>query len=238
MNDGYTKVSVMSFRAVCTMITCVSGVFMCIPRTASAASDSFELYDKRTKQIIVCKKIQNSWEPGSFSEKSGKYTSFKALIKQINTRILRNSPKKKTLESQVKKLSKNLAPQQRLCRNAAPNTPKPTPTASGTQTPKPTATPQSGCSQSCYNSSRVTQCFQIPSSVPGSETRGGTLWSGCMGCHTESTHRNRTYTQISAAFSSIPQMLPFASNYRSQDIADITAYLNRYNSKQCRSDWP
>lgn len=207
---------------------------------AYAATDTFEIYDRRSGEVITCKKMQSTWEPGMVSEKSGKFTSFKQLIVKLTKKIEKKTvTNRSALKAQLKTLTKNLKPQQRLCTGAAPATPTPTP--GGTQTAKPTATPtpsSGGCSQTCFNSSRTTQCFYIPSSVSGSESRGQALFSGCAGCHTESTRRNRTYSQIVAAFSSVPQMLPFSSNYRSQDYADITAYLNRYNPKQCRSDWP
>ncbi len=221
----------------------VAAAFLLLSTAAvvTAAENSFEVFDRRTKGEITCKRMQGTWEPGLVDEGSGRFTSFKQQIATLTKKISKKTVKNRTaLKAQLNTLNKNLKPQQRLCAISAPETPTPTPSAGSSPTPKPTATatPGNSCSQTCFNSSRNTQCFFIPSSVQGNETRGAALYSGCAGCHSESTRRNRTYTQIVAAFSSVPQMLPFSSNYRTQDFADLAAYLNRYNSKQCRTDWP
>lgn len=104
------------------------------------------------------------------------------------------------------------------------NTPTPKPT--NTPTPTPTATPDDG---GCFTASGDTNCFGIPANLTGNISSGSKVWSAlsCSGCHSEVSKRNLGYSRVNAAFSnSAMAVLPKPSN---QNIADITAYLNRYN---------
>lgn len=101
-----------------------------------------------------------------------------------------------------------------------------TPTPKPTNTPTATPTPSDG---GCFTANGDTQCFGIPNNLTGNVTSGSKVWTAfsCSGCHSEASKRGSTYGRVQAAFSnSSMAALPKPSQ---QEIAHITAYLNRYN---------
>jgi hypothetical protein len=220
-------------------------VCFCVP-SLLFADQFYSVSDPKTKRDIDCSYQNKKVEPGTLKGTPARFRSFKIPIDTLKKKIAR-STKKTSLQKQLKILQIEYTRLLQLCKNNLPAIPTPTPPAdsnapspTSTPTPTPTPTPSSGgCQTGCYDSSRNTPCFNIPSSTKGNETRGLQLWAGnCAGCHSETSRRNRLFGQINLALMTVPQMLPFSDNFNTQDIADLVAYLNRFNSKQCRSDWP
>ena len=211
--------------------------------TLHAEQKLFEVYDSKSKKIIACQKTRGRWEAGGRIKNGRKFVSYKTEMAQLKIKLKRDTiteiVKRKIIAS-IQSIRDQLPFLNRLCKDESAKLPKTTPTPSATLAITPTATATatpSGCSQPCYNAQRRTACFGIPSAITGSESSGQQLWATCSGCHLESSRRNITYASIGTALSTIPQMLPFSSSFNNQDVADIAAYLNRFNTKQCKSDW-
>lgn len=221
---------------------------MCFSSQCLASNDNsiIEVSDPKTKKIIACKKMNGKWEAGDRVQNGKTFVPYKDVIASLKKELIdpNSTPqRKKRVTKNLAALVSNLPSQKRLCKLEAAKKPKATPTPEGTASPgptgAPTATPKpAGCSQPCFNGSRQTSCFGIPSGVSGSETSGQQLFAVCSGCHSESERRNSGFAKIKSAFTTQPQMIPFGGSYDNQDIADLAAYLNRFNPKQCRSDWP
>lgn len=173
---------------------------------------------------ITCGYVNGGWIPGDL-RRGNIFWSFKAQIRDNKLKQAQTTDTKRL--NRLKRLANTLRTKQRqgntACRNAD-QLPTPTPT--------PTPNPQTG---SCYDSQRNTSCFGIPSGVIGNEIRGQTLFQSCAGCHSGSAdggRRNRPYPELTNALATIPQMRPFEGSFTQQDIADIVAYLNRFNPNQ------
>jgi len=233
----------MNWQFFCSLIVGL----ICLGSAASALANSpvFEVYDSKNKKTIACMKVNGRWEAGDRVKKGRSFVAYKDQIASLKKELKQQGTtpnRKKRITKNLQGLVEKLPAQKRLCKQNAGKKPSPAPTPVGTvtpgATPSATPTPKSGCSQACFNQSRLTSCFGIPSGTQGSETNGQYLWATCAGCHAESTRRNRSFSSIRTAFQTIPQMIPFSSSFDTQDMADLAAYLNRYNPKQCRTDWP
>lgn len=231
------------------IIRLIAIVIICAP-SLLAADQFYSTLDPKTKKSIDCSYNGRKIEAGTLKGNPPRFRALSIPIETLKKKIQRSS-KKVALKKQLRALQTEYGRLVKLCKSNLPPTPTPTPTTPGAiSTPTATATPNrqntptptptaAGCTSGCYDSSRNTPCFNIPAPTKGNETRGAQLWAGnCAGCHAESSRRNRVYGQISLALRSVPEMLPFSNDYSTQDIADLVAYLNRFNSKQCRSDWP
>jgi hypothetical protein len=224
-------------------------VCFCVP-SLLFADQYYSVSDPKTKKTIDCSYKSKKVEPGILKGTPPRFRSFMVPINNMKKKIER-STKKLILKKQLKVLQVEYSRLLKLCKSNLPADETPTPSApGGSSTPTPTATPNrpttptptpssGGCQTGCFDSSRNTPCFNIPAPTKGNETRGFQLWaSNCAGCHSESSKRNRVFGQISSSLRTVPQMLPFSDNFNTQDIADLVAYLNRFNTKQCRTDWP
>lgn len=70
--------------------------------------------------------------------------------------------------------------------------------------------------------------FQIPEGIVGNVSRGLSAWnSNCSGCHSESERRNRSFSQYRILTGLSPMSFDTQS-LSNPDLADITAYLNRF----------
>ncbi len=87
--------------------------------------------------------------------------------------------------------------------------------------PTPSPTPKQGN----FDSNGNTTAFGIPSGLTGNINAGRSVWgSQCAACHAREKS-GRSYGQIKSSFRSIPQMQALGTN--NQEIANVTAYLNR-----------
>lgn len=78
-----------------------------------------------------------------------------------------------------------------------------------------------------FDSNGNTSSFGIPASLTGNIAAGQTQFNQtCFGCHKGDRGTNYTYQALSTAVSGPPMMI---SNLTSQQLADLTAYLNRTN---------
>ncbi len=194
-----------------------------LPMRAETQMQSALVQVETDQGAMFCSRVNSAWVVGSMRGMT--FTSFvdqrKKLQKQLKTA---SSSKVATLKKKIAVLKKKNAVGMPAC-NAIPQE-----SPSGSPTPLPTR------SAGCFDSSRNTACFGIPAPLRGNETRGENVFkNGCMGCHSktsDSDKRNRTYQQILNSFTNEPQMRPYSDSYSTQDVADITAYLNRYNPNQ------
>jgi len=102
-------------------------------------------------------------------------------------------------------------------------TPQPgnTPAPGGTPTPNPTATPK----PSNFDANGNTTAFGIPKGMTGNINKGSAVWGGqCASCHGVEK-KNRSYGQIKNSFNVVPTMRDLPTT--TQQMADVTAYLNR-----------
>jgi hypothetical protein len=107
------------------------------------------------------------------------------------------------------------------------STPIPTPTHAGTNpTPTPTPTVRPGNFDGAGNvTAQGKAAFGIPSNLSANKNAGQTKWfATCRQCHSvEKTNRN---------FGTIKSVLPISPmfiNLPDSDVANLTAYLNRFN---------
>jgi hypothetical protein len=103
-------------------------------------------------------------------------------------------------------------------------TPTPRPTTGGTTSPtaKPTPVPTTTGN---FDANGNTTKFGIPSGMSGNITAGSSVQaSNCNGCHTEK--QGRSFGQLKASLSIGPMSFIKLSD---SQIANLTAYLNRFN---------
>lgn len=172
--------------------------------------------------------------PGTATQRGEqfKFTSYAALIS--NTRKKSPTSKKLPLFRAILKVGRN------VCKEigttppitGTPTSPLPPapPAASPTATPivAPTATPPTG---NFDNRGNVTEkgklAFGIPSHLSGNVTAGKqVVTSFCAGCHQERI--GYSYSAIDTAIRRAP-MLYDESSISRQQLADLVAYLNRFN---------
>ena len=98
-------------------------------------------------------------------------------------------------------------------------------TETPTTTPSPIPSPGSGGN---FDSEGNTIMFGIPSGLVGNIIRGRDKYQdNCLGCHVERT--NRTFPMLLTAITTVPAMGGFRALLSDHDIADMTAFLNRFN---------
>ena len=194
-------------------------------------SDYFET--TTSAGLVACGLVGGKWIPGTQSKSTTRlFTSRAAQLKALKKdRDLASSVfAKQKIEKKIIKIQKTQKREAATCKPGPASTPTPVPGAP-TATPTPTPTVQG-----CYDQSRNTSCFGIPNGVVGNENDGLALFaSNCESCHNGSIEpepRNRTYSQIDAAFSNVTQMNLYIGSFSQTQIADLTAYLNRYNPNQ------
>lgn len=235
---------------------CVT-VSVCIAGYASAVSTvSIKLgIDKLfIKDNTACGLIGSRWVSGKLAKDGTTFTPYTNQLKSLK-RSLQKAPlaKKNKINKQILSVTKLNRVGNKICISGptvAPNTPTATsipvftstpvpatptrtpsartPTATSTATPTATATPTP-----CFDSDGNTTCFGIPATFVGNIERGSALFDTCNACHrrddSDGQKRGRFFNQIKTAFTIIPAMQPYSSLSTDQNVADITAYLNRFN---------
>lgn len=200
------------------------------------AQQLYTVLDPRTGGAVYCSVEATIIEPGTLARDGSTFQPLLLTINQLKRQV-RRFPQNANLKARLKTQQTRYRRLRALCLANRPATPPSMPTPTATPTPSPTSAP-SCPNGGCFNAQRNTSCFRIPNTLVGNETRGTNLSSSCLGCHVERQLRNRTYSQIVNALNSVPDMAPFRESFSNQDVADIAAYLNRFNPLQCRSDWP
>lgn len=204
-------------------------------RSAVHVSDLESIVEVETNLgTVACAWIDTAWVAGSLGRSGTTFSSLSEQIKKQNQALKKATGAKylkiKKKIAALKKLKKAGQAECNLLEEYNGGEPTPTPTVAPSATPTPTPRP------SCYDSQRRTSCFGIPTGILGRESVGQSLFNSfCSGCHDGSAdggRRNRSYTEYLNSFSEIPEMQPYQSDYSSQDIADLTAYLNRFNPNQ------
>ena len=200
--------------------------------TKRAGSDQVFQVENASGRFF-CGNVSNKWVPGSLT-KGGDFLS---LAQQIST--LRAQIQKSTGTKRAKLIKKsNTLRALRQTRASAcadgPPSDSATPTPESIVTGRPTATSTARAtasptpSNSCFDANGNTSCFGIPNGIRGNKNSGSIIVnSDCSGCHNE--RLNRTYQQITSSIQNVSQMTRFI-DLPQQDIADIVAYLNRFNT--------
>ncbi|MCO6429608.1 MAG: hypothetical protein J5J00_02020 [Deltaproteobacteria bacterium] len=161
---------------------------------------------KTKKRGIYCSGIT----PGSAKEINGalNFTSFTSAIKSIKSK--KGSKGKLALLKRLNSLGK------RQCRkDSAPGTPSPTPA------------PTLGNFDAFGNvTAQGKAAFGIPSIYSGNVSQGKALYQSiCIGCHVERV--NWSFPALRSAIAQSP-MFYDESRISNSDLANITAYLNRF----------
>jgi hypothetical protein len=211
--------------------------------SASLAQPTTQFSIEVDEKSYICQNNGNTWVPGTYTS-AGDFQSFRIFIAKLKKKIKTASGTKSlSLKNKVKKLTKKSREVQAVCEiNKPVDTGMPTPViptsiAVSTVTPTripgavATATPQSAAS-SFTASGDVTlagkNLFAIPPSLSGNITRGkAEFQNNCSGCHTEQRAVNKTFTYLRTAIKITP-MLFNEGNMPDAQLADITAYLNRF----------
>jgi hypothetical protein len=205
------------------------------PRGIPITTDNYFVIET-DKGTCECALQGTQWRSGVVTGQGDRFLIFVDEVRRLQRSIpkLKGSKKKQAQRTRTRynTLKKRC---ETIC--AVGRSPSAQPTATPTPAPgqpTPTPTPPGGGS-SCYNSNRDTSCFGIPQGMVGNENAGQTRWSvspGCVGCHGpgDVARRNRTFLQVQTALQEIPAMQPVECD--AQCIADIVAYLNRFNLNQ------
>ena len=198
--------------------------------TTRASSDQVFQVDSGSGRFL-CGLVASKWVPGSLT-KNGDFQSLAQQISLLRAQIKKASGTKKAkLIKKSNTLRALRETRARACAGGPPTggaTPTPESIVTGrptaTATPRTTSTPASGC----FDSNGNTSCFGIPNGVRGNKNSGSVIViSDCNGCHSE---RQRNYQQITSSFTNVATMTRFI-DLPVQDVADIVAYLNRFNTQ-------
>lgn len=149
------------------------------------------------------------------------FTSYATEIKKIQRSILRATGKKKTsLQKKLKTYKARQKTDNPVCALGPPIQ---------TPTPLPTSSPGSGVFDPLGNVTETGKnLLQIPSGLSANISRGKTVYlSNCVGCHIERT--NRTFSDLRFN-TSRPPMFFNEQRLTDIDLADLTAYLNRFRA--------
>jgi hypothetical protein len=194
-----------------------------------AAENRFEVGSGRSK--VVCGRISGRWLGGAVSS-SGRFVSNAERVRALKRDLAkaRGTAARRRVQRSLDAAQKKERKEAPICRPGPSAGPSPTPTpivpGQPTPTPRPTAT-----RVPCFNNAGDTTCFEIPGGVTGNITRGASYHQSlCVGCHGE--RRNRSYTQLNSSFSSISAMAIYNGQLSSGEVADLTAFLNRFNPNQ------
>lgn len=191
----------------------------------SVAVDESDLFTTRSSgKSVVCARLSGRWVPGKMLDKAnGIFLSHAQQIKNKTRAIalLRGSAKAKALRAlqTLKAVAKAQGP---VCRRGPP---------SGTPTPSPSATPVEFNFDSQGNvTAKGKSIFGIPSYLAGNISTGRATHQrlACTSCHGEAT--SRSYSQIMSAISSVSAMSYILEIANEGDIAEVTAYLNRFRN--------
>ncbi len=189
-----------------------------------------------SKQITCAGPIDNKYMSGRtvsvgsskiFTPLNNDLKSLKSKLKSTTTIVAKNKIKKK-----MKKLKARVKSEDNVCSNGPDAEAPPTnPVTEPTATPRPTATstPSTPKSNSNFDTNgNVTDqgkiAFGIPSNLSANREAGKSLHnSSCNGCHVEKTGKNFSY------YKSVIRLSPmFIMDKSDQDVANITAYLRRF----------
>ena len=201
--------------------------------TTRASSDQVFEVDNGSGRFF-CGLAGSKWVPGSLT-KGGDFISLAQQIASLRAQIKKASGAKR---AKLIKKSNSLRSLRQIrasaCAGGPPNG-SATPTPESIVTGRPTATATARATQSptpgnsCFDANGNTSCFGIPNGTRGNKNSGSIIvTSDCNGCHNE--RQNRTYQQITNSFSGVKEMSRFV-DLPLQDVADIVAYLNRFNTQ-------
>lgn len=193
-----------------------------------ARSYILEIFEVAAAQgSVMCGTVGSKNVPGSMVK--GKFVPFSKQISTLSKQArAATGTKKKKMAAKITKLKALLAKNKNTCSDGT----KPPSSVPGTPTPKATATPPSGGGSSYFDAQgNLTAMgktkFGVPSNLSGNISSGGSRWAAtCTSCHAgsggEKLNRNFATISLAAKF--------YAPNagLTQGDIANITAYLNRF----------
>lgn len=198
--------------------------------------------------LVTCGLESGGWLPGQLNRKNT-FISLNATLAKHRRSLkkAKTSKSKLALQKKIKRMRSVLKLYNHICAQGPHFTPTPTasaPSAQGTpgltptlsptptlapgQTPQPTPTPTRTATPSGpFDANGNTSSFGIPAGYSGNIGVGDGLWNlNCKDCHTIE-RRNSSYQQLLGAVNNVSQMRGFRSILSTQDLADLTAYLNR-----------
>ena len=194
------------------------------------------------KKIVCGGKINDQYVTGRTVALSN-YTLFVPLSDDLKTtkaklKSAKSAALKKKLQAKITKLKLRIKNENKICSAGPENNPgtspgtqptsAPTP-SSPTNTPAPTATPV--ISGNFDSSGNVTSAgkikFGIPSNLNANISSGRSIWNQtCAGCHS-SEKTGRSFSIYKSAIRGDPM---FILDKTDQDIANLTAYLRRFET--------
>jgi cytochrome c553 len=211
----------------CTLtISCGLSVFLGL---ALAGAQTFQ-----PQTGITCGLVNGVWQPGEL--RSNSFISYQSQIKKLRANLVRSTePKRTTIQRKIKTAKAKNREYKALC-EAGPNNysggvtptiaPKPT-TGSTIPVVNPTKNPSAPNFDANGNvTSTGRELFQIPVAVSANMQRGKVVQENLCGtCHLERT--NRTFSYLRFRTAQDPMFFDQVT-LSDQDLADLTAYLNRF----------
>jgi hypothetical protein len=184
-----------------------------LPRGALKIPSSNVFVTSGASGAFTCGKPSSKWVAGTLiGSQKDYFISYATEIKNAKADILRASAaKKKKLLAKIKSLSAKLSPGSTACKNGPPTTPTPT-----------------GNFDSFGNVTAAGKLrFGIPQYLSASISQGRTVQNlNCNGCHLERV--DYTFSTLRQKIAQAP-MYYDSSQIPDSDLAQLTAYLNRYN---------
>lgn len=192
----------------------------------------FEI-DTGSKTITCGGPVNGNYVSGSAKSISNAFvfTPLNDSVKSLKAKVKKaKGSKRDKLKKKLSTLQKRTKSENSICAagpggappTGTPTSPNPTPTP----TPRPT---QSGGNFDANGNvtSQGKTAFGIPSSLNANKNTGqSTYTSNCKGCHS-SENTGRSYSSYGALIKGSPM---FIFDLSDQDLADITAYLNRFKT--------
>ena len=176
---------------------------------------------RNSNGTFLCGLINGRWLAGALDKSDRDYfVSYAAQIRTLRQRArTEEGIKKERTLARISTLRSRSSRGGEVCRNGDDG--------GSTPTPKPTTTPSLGNFDSVGNvTAKGKQTFGIPSNLSGNVSKGKTVHSTkCTGCHSE--HTNLTFSQYRTWVGQFP-MSYTTSSLPDGELADITAYLNRF----------
>jgi hypothetical protein len=218
------------YKVVNYLVASVFVVMVPVAAYTETPSSVFEIND--SGRAAFCGQIGASWLP-ALKRRNGTFVSARSELRSLVAKIRREKSRKiiARLESTQRSVRVLQSRTRATCAEGPPQS-IPDGGTGGTlpPTPTPTPTPQGSVPpiNPCFlpGGDIKAGCFGIPATLIANINRGETFYGrNCRGCH--GVRVAMPYDRVATSFDRIPQMQPFKPG--AQQLADIVAYLNRFN---------
>ncbi len=256
-NKGWFSRTVLSLNTIVLAGVWVLGITLLISNQVLAQSEEVETFKTTSNgKTVICGLVDGDWVPGSVKRKSGKFVPLKDRLRSLKRRARKASASRRQAQrKKIKRLRSQLRQGLKVCRagptdsEETPESESPSPTKAPTATATPTGSdtdiPDSvsgddqgsngGQTGNFDDQGNVTTAgkaaFGIPSSLAANLTRGRQAYdSTCKSCHLQTGElgQGQSFSTLRQSLAGVPMFFT-TTTLPDQTLADITAYLNRFN---------